>query len=204
MRVLSCKMIHLWSSKNFSLYTRLTPHAIKLTNRFVSYFHRYFRRLSKEFALFIPIFLLIVLALNLKIPKNSFDTLKENVQFSPNDPKIHEQLAQKFISANEYSFAEMELVAALKKDPSPQKRMDYAKKFEQVSTLKKQPNQIHAYILSWQQITNQYPFYRDGYLKLAILNWKLYRPFDASKFLAKAIEIDPNNIGLKKFEDSLK
>lgn len=52
---------------------------------------------------------------------------------------------------------------------------------------------IKTQIINWQRVTNDWPNYRDGDIKLAILNWRLYRVFDAKKFLGSALKIDPNN-----------
>lgn len=52
---------------------------------------------------------------------------------------------------------------------------------------------IQKEILFWQKTTEDLPGYRDGYLKLAILNWKIYQNDEAQKFLNKALEVDPNN-----------
>lgn len=52
---------------------------------------------------------------------------------------------------------------------------------------------IQKEIVFWQKTEEDFPGYRDGYLKLAILNWKIYQNDEAQKFLNKALEIDPNN-----------
>ena len=48
-------------------------------------------------------------------------------------------------------------------------------------------------IVFWQKTVEEFPGYRDGYLKLAILNWKIYQTDEAKSFLEKARTVDPNN-----------
>ena len=48
-------------------------------------------------------------------------------------------------------------------------------------------------VLLWQEQLADKPDYRDAYLKLAVLNWKLRRHFEAWKFLQAALALDPNN-----------
>lgn len=57
----------------------------------------------------------------------------------------------------------------------------------------KEREEIQKEIFLWQKTADEFPGYRDAYLKLAILNWKLNRNFETQKFLNKALEIDPNN-----------
>ncbi len=54
-------------------------------------------------------------------------------------------------------------------------------------------------IIFWQKTVEEFPGYRDGYLKLAILNWKIYQNDEAKNFLEKARTVDPNN----RLENSL-
>lgn len=174
MKYFSPSTIHIWTSENFN---------------------RYLHRLAKELVLFIPIFLLALIALNLKIPKDSFEILKENVQINQLDSNSHLLLAKKFVSANQFSQAENELT---------QRSGSHSEQLKKIAVLKNEPARIQALVLLWQDRTNKNPNYRDGYLKLAILNWKLYRPFDSLKFLSLARSVDPNNNKLNIFEDSLK
>lgn len=66
-----------------------------------------------------------------------------------------------------------------------------------------QTNKVNEEIIFWQKITEEFPSFRDAYLKLAILNYKINRLFDSQKFLNKAIEIDPNNEVVKKISSLL-
>lgn len=67
-----------------------------------------------------------------------------------------------------------------------------------------QREKIQKEIVFWQKTTEGFPGYRDGYLKLAVLNWKIYQTDEAQKFLQKALEIDPNNETIKRFKEMIK
>ncbi|MEK7565745.1 MAG: hypothetical protein AAB506_01715 [Patescibacteria group bacterium] len=45
----------------------------------------------------------------------------------------------------------------------------------------------------YEEMVNKYPGYRDAYIKLAILNWKIYKNDEAKRYLEMALAIDPNN-----------
>lgn len=68
-------------------------------------------------------------------------------------------------------------------------------------TLQKQKNEllkidiakIQQQISSWENITREFPGFRDAYLKLAVLNLKLSRAEEAKKYLDKVLAVDPNN-----------
>ncbi|MEK7127842.1 MAG: hypothetical protein AAB838_03930 [Patescibacteria group bacterium] len=49
-----------------------------------------------------------------------------------------------------------------------------------------------ANIIYWEKITTNYPNYRDGYFKLAVLNWKLFNEDKTRFFLQQVAELDPN------------
>lgn len=112
-------------------------------------------------------------------PKSSFEISKDNLD--------HHFLAQELIAVNQFASAKKE--ARLANDK---------KLINSIETIENQPEEIEKEIIKMQKLAEQYPKYRDVYLKLAILNWKLYRHFDFKKYLDKALELDPNNEAIKK------
>lgn len=44
----------------------------------------------------------------------------------------------------------------------------------------------------WEKLVNDNPTYRDGYIKLSIINWQLGNKLEARVLVNKALEIDPN------------
>lgn len=60
---------------------------------------------------------------------------------------------------------------------------------------------IESEIIKWQQILAKYPGYRDVYLRLAALNWKINNEERAKEYLEKAKELDPNSEIIKEFKE---
>ena len=134
----------------------------------------YLSRLAQELQIIFPFFLLVILFFNILIPKSQFDQAKET--------KNHLFLAQQLFVTNQFVPAEKEAMLA-----------NDLELLRKIQNIKNQPDEVERQILFWQKVVDQFPNYRDAYIKLAILNWKLYRPFDARKYLDKALEIDPND-----------
>jgi hypothetical protein len=62
---------------------------------------------------------------------------------------------------------------------------------------------ISAEISHWQQITKQYPQYRDGYFRLALLQYELGNEQLAGISLEKTLTIDPNFAPARAFQEKL-
>ncbi len=82
----------------------------------------------------------------------------------------HKMLAQIFLQNNDYDLAK-------KEDPGL------------ITDLDKTVEEIKR----WEKIINKYPNYRDGYIQLAILNWRVFRETESRSFLSRARELDPNH-----------
>lgn len=203
MSQISTKTIHLWVTKNFDLSARLTPHAQKLFNFFGNYLRRYFRRLWNELVLLSPLILLAVLLLNLQIPKTAFEVQKEESLYHPKNPTSHILLASQLAHTNQFQEAEQELNQAISLVSSPLEKEKLENQLEIIGQKRAEPKRLQSEIIFWQKFLLQYPTFRDAYLKLSILNWKLYRPFESQKFLHSALSIDPNNESIRKIKSTL-
>lgn len=62
---------------------------------------------------------------------------------------------------------------------------------------------IEAEIKQWEEVVAKTPTYRDGYLKLAVLYWKLREDNKAKEAIEKAKEIDPNYDATYELEKKL-
>lgn len=62
---------------------------------------------------------------------------------------------------------------------------------------------IEAEIKQWEEVVAKTPTYRDGYLKLATLYWKLRQDDKAKAAIEKSIEIDPNYDATYELEQKL-
>lgn len=183
---------NLAKTRYFSVHLFLTSVGQKAIFHFRYVAHIYFSRLVKELLVILPIGLLFVLLANLLAPKSQFDIAKQNV-LTATDPGSHAFLVQQFFVTNQFAQAETE--ARLTHNPDL---------LQQVQEIKKQPEEVKKEVVSLQKIVDQFPNYRDAYIKLAILNWKLYRPFDTQKYLEKALEVDPNSEVASKMLETVK
>lgn len=133
-------------------------------------------RLSKELLVIFPILFLIILFVNIFTPKSNFQNIKEDILLKNNSVENHNKLGQLFFAANDYALAAKE----------------FSTESADFKNLLNQPDDIKKQILYWQNLVAKIPSYRDGYLKLFVLNSKIYRDFDAQKFFKKAFDVDPN------------
>jgi len=65
------------------------------------------------------------------------------------------------------------------------------------------PENIKKLIIAWEKIIDEKPNYRDGYLQLAYLYYKLYKNEKAKEYLQKAIKLDPNYEPIRKMKKIL-
>ena len=70
---------------------------------------------------------------------------------------------------------------------------------EQADTVKKIENNITF----WEEVVREKPNYRDGFLELTTLNYKLGRMATARDYWKKAKDLDPNNPTTKQLENIL-
>ena len=62
---------------------------------------------------------------------------------------------------------------------------------------------IQEEILFWENISKKFPNYRDAYLKLSVLSWKIHLDDRANFYLDEAKKIDPNNEMVNQVENLL-
>lgn len=48
----------------------------------------------------------------------------------------------------------------------------------------------------WQQIIQDHPLYRDGYIQLAVINYQLGNTDATREFIVSAQKLDPNNTNI--------
>lgn len=135
---------------------------------------RYLARLIKELRIIAPILLIIVLAINFSASKSEFQVAKEQL-LTKDDQETKIFITDKLLENNQIK----EVRQILGENATRE--------------IEIQPNIVQANITNWQELANNFPNYRDADLKLAILNWKIYRMFDAKKYLELALGVDPNS-----------
>jgi len=123
-------------------------------------------------------------------PKNDFQVLKEKLVKNPYDLKSHLELAKIFLDANQFEKAEKELRFLQSNSQSEIRNSEIETLWQQKHY--SDPKDIKKLISGWEEILEKYPNYRDGYLQLAYLYYKIYQDEKAKENLAKALELDPN------------
>lgn len=151
----------------------------------LNYVIRYLHRFSKELVILIPLLLVVLLTVNLLTPQTNFEKAKTALFNNPREPKETIALAKLLLRENNLSSAEIELENV---PHNPEAR----KLRKLIANQKTSPQKIQSEIKFWQLQIAKFPNSRDAYLKLAVLNWRLYRNFEAKKYLSKALAIDPN------------
>jgi len=132
-------------------------------------------------------------------PQDEIQILKIRLLNNPYDFKSHLALAEKLLDNNQFEQAEQSLLLAqnLQISSSTNQKVLGETTSSQLQELwqKKRyadPKDIQRLIDAWEKIVQEKPNYRDGYLQLAILNYKIYENEKAEEYLNKALAIDPN------------
>lgn len=131
------------------------------------------------------------------LPKNSFQQAKQSLLRNPNDFQAQITLAENFLANNQFEEAEKILLLAesqiyqstnqvLGEQTNPQLEELWQRKYYS------DPKDVKKLIAAWEKIIEEKPGYRDGYLQLTYLHYKIYENKKAKEYLEKAIELDPN------------
>ncbi len=142
------------------------------------------------------------------VSQDDFWRAKEKLLRDPNDSQAQIKLAEEFLANNQFEEAEKALFLAerqifqtnslvLGKQTNPQPKELWQKKYYS------DPKDIKRLIAAWEKVIEEKPDYRDGYLQLAYLHYKLYETEEAKEYLEKAIELDPNYELTREMEEIL-
>jgi tetratricopeptide (TPR) repeat protein len=163
----------------------------KIIRKFAKPQAKRLQRLTKKFGSLGLVILVSGAVLgSLFFPKNDFQVLKEKLVKNPYDLKSHLELAKIFLDANQFEKAEKELRFLQSNSQSEIRNSEIETLWQQKHY--SDPKDIKKLISGWEEILEKYPNYRDGYLQLAYLYYKIYQNEKAKENLAKALELDPN------------
>ena len=140
----------------------------------------------------IIIFLLVILSIFL--PKTELQSLKENLLKNPNNAEIKLKNIEALLKENQFQASE-EILKSISQDQNGDLNQLWQEKHYS------DPEDIKELIKAWEKIIEDKPQYRDAYLQLAILNYKIKEIQKAKDNLNKALEIDPNFELTKKLEE---
>ena len=147
----------------------------------------------KEFLPFSLLFLLLILNLF-----NSPPSWKKEILQKPKNPQTHLQLGKIYLENNDLSNAKKEALLALNLGGKEAENL-----LKEIEKKEKEREEIQKEIKKWQKILETHPNYRDAYLQIALLNWKIFRKKEALEALNKALELDPNFAPAKKLKKIL-
>ena len=119
-------------------------------------------------------------------PLSKAQSLKKQLLNNPQDLNSQLELIEIFLENHQFNEAEKMLLLVSEKQNNNQ-----IKKLWQQKHLT-DPKDIKKLINFWEKIVAEKPNYRDGYLQLAILNYKIWQNEKAKENLKKALIIDPN------------
>lgn len=151
----------------------------------------------------IPLTALAIFLLNTSLSKGSFVSTKEKILAAKNFQENHLYLSHLFILNNQFGLAETEVLTVLTSSTDAVNKSGVKDKLRKVTKLKNQESEIVAEIRFWTSLVNTHPFYRDAYIKTAILFSKQRRLFEAKKYIENASLLDKNNQIIKEFQKSI-
>lgn len=154
--------------------------------------------------------LIFFLATLLIYRSSGFDSAKLGVLLSPNDVSNHLLLTQEYLGRGDMSSVERELTLAQNlslpttQNPSSSVLGANLSPLKILEKIKNEPQRINNEISFWEKIVAAKPNYRDGYLRLALLNAQIYETQKAKTYLQKAVVLDPNFEATKELENLIK
>lgn len=142
------------------------------------------------------------------IPKDDFQQAKQKLLKNPNYFEAQITIAEKFLENNQFENAEKALLLAQKQFGNPVSQVLGEQTNPQLKELWQKKiysdsKEIEKLISLWKKIIEEKPNYRDGYLQLVYLHYKIYENEKAKEYLQKAIELDPNYSITKEMEKLL-
>lgn len=155
---------------------------------------------------FSTLILLFFLLPNLLISDLGFRTAVLSVLSHPQSPLAHLELAEAAVAASDWSIAKQEFTIAnlLSKQDKSSNDTELNLKFSAVESAVFAEEELREEIREWKNVLKTQPGYRDGYLQLALLHYKLSEDFEALKNWQEAWRLDPNNEQVAKMGDLLK
>lgn len=143
----------------------------------------------------IILFFFLILA-SLFFPKDQSQRIKEQLLLSPQNFPAHLQLAKLFLENHQFHEAGRTLLLAeqIQKDQNKVLGASVDLSLDNLWQEKhyNDPQDIQKLIVLWEEIVREKKDYRDGYLQLAILNYKIRQNEKAKEFLNQALIVDPN------------
>lgn len=142
--------------------------------------------------LFFYAFVFAILIYFLIFPKNSNDSsyvFRNKAFYDYYNVSDHLALSEYYQSINNLSRAKQELIIALRISKSS---LQFGDRFFSVWLEEQKPVETQREIAFWEDYLAKKPNYRDGWIQLAVLYYRIYQDTKATHALRVAIELDPN------------
>ena len=138
--------------------------------------------------------------LNFLPPLSPFERAKTAVSFRPDDPAVHLFLSEAAVGAMDWEIAQEEFEHSvwLVSQPRAVKVFGITSRFEEMRSRVYTEQRIVEEINRLRAVLEQYPGYRDVYLRLALLSFQLSDVSGASVFWMAAQELDPNSVAVQQ------
>lgn len=141
--------------------------------------------------------LILITLYSLFSPKDRFQLAKEKILKNPNDLEAHLILVEEFLKNNQLNEAEKELSAAniiQQTTNNREKVLGLTSKLDELwqKWQEENPKELEKLITDWEKFVSENPTYRDGWLRLALYNFKLGDKEKAKDSLNQALKLDPN------------
>ncbi len=187
------KVIQVLKTRYFSVRIKITSFTLTQLQKIGQIFGSYTSRLSSELRILLPVLFLSLILANFILGRDNFETNKLRILQNPKDSMARLSLAQDFLKTNQVTEAKSELETINRLQPQITANLEYQLVWEKITKTEAAPGEIKTQIIFWEKVVSKLPGYRDAYLKLAILNWRINNLFAAQRFLQKSLAIDPNN-----------
>jgi len=146
------------------------------------------------------IFIFLLISGSFFYPQDEITRLKVYLLEHPSDLKANLLLAEKLLAQNQFEEAGKVLLLSQKLIPTENLQDNKVLGESTNSSLgelwqkkhQADPQDIKKLIALWEKIIEQRPNYRDGYLQLAALNYRIWQNEKAKEYLKQALIIDPN------------
>ncbi|MBN1263396.1 MAG: hypothetical protein JW991_03485 [Candidatus Pacebacteria bacterium] len=133
------------------------------------------------------------------LPKSHFSTTKEKLLRIPDNIEAQIELAAIYLENNQFSQAERLLYKIQENKDAEKQKLELKKLWEE--KIDNDPREVLLQTEKWQKLLEQYPDYRDGWLKLTLLYLKLNEKEKAESAFNIARSMAPNFEVLKKIEE---
>lgn len=152
------------------------------------------KRISKHIVLLGVIIIFLLIILSIFLPKTELQSLKDNFLKNPESVEVKLKNIEALLKENQFQASE-EILKSISQDQNGDLNQLWQEKHYS------DPEDIKELIKAWEKIIEDKPQYRDAYLQLTILNYKIKEIQKAKDNLNKALEIDPNFELTKKLKE---